>query len=104
MPPSGYSNREVGALREFLSSCSQALKRESALAGRSLSAGLEREIQHIRGVSGDSTPFSRAVLELTERFYVEVLRALQQNCDYDAAVQETLRHFEDEVSSIHVPS
>lgn len=104
MPPSGYSDREVRCLRDFLQSCSQALERESAAARRPLDAGLKREIEHIRSVRDESPAFARAALELTETFYRQVLDALERTGDYAAAVRETLKELDEQVSSIHVPS
>lgn len=104
MPPSGYSDREVRCLRDFLQSCSQALERESAAARRPLDAALKREIGHIRSVREESPAFARATLELTEIFYTKVLAALEKNVDYVAAVHETLKELDQQVSSIHVPS
>jgi hypothetical protein len=103
MPPSGYSDREVGSLREFLRSCSEALEREALGSGRTVEESLRREILQIGTVVGDATAFSGLVLRVTEQFYRDVLAALPGS-DYRTAVRRTLDRFDAEVSSIHVPS
>lgn len=103
MPPSGYSQRDVLALREFLESCSEALSREAAESGRSLSAALVREIGQIESILPQSSPLGRPVLELTAAFYREVVASSESGDDYSVAVETTLKKFANDVSSIHVP-
>lgn len=105
MPPSGYSSVQSDLVVDFLTQCADALASESALAGRSPMAGLEKECDDIRRVVGGeyTNPFAVHVMELTRAFYVAVMeRRPESPVEFRAAVDEVLADVSTHIQSIHI--
>lgn len=104
MPPSGYDWTQVSLVREFLSSCAAALKRESAESGSPLAASLRRECLDIhRAVDSEPHhPSAEAVLRLTGAFYKIWLDAILAGENAQRAEDIALEAVTSSVKAIHV--
>jgi hypothetical protein len=103
MPPSGYDRSQAEFIVGFLSSCADALEKESAALGVSTSAGLRRECADIAGFieTGDLTPAAIAVLDLTRAFYSGVA-GNSPEVDYQSAVSIELDRVRSAIADIHI--
>lgn len=107
MPPSGYSSEQGAEIVAFLRSCSAALRREAEISGTMPVEALRAECRNIESLlltGSEGRGLSRAVLELTLRFYEEMAgREPGDWPSFERVVAEVLESAFVAICAIHVP-